>query len=83
MDDSDPNNSRYHKPQAMPDGYWGEVKVSGPTLRDQFAMAALTGILSMQGEQADPPSPEDFARAAYMSADAMLAARGSDEEEES
>lgn len=42
------------------------------TLRDQFAMAALAGLL------ASPDSagkPEDFARWAYRNADAMMAER--------
>jgi hypothetical protein len=43
-----------------------------PTLRDRFAMAALTGMLAenqLDGE------PESFVRAAYRYADLMLAAR--------
>ncbi len=42
-----------------------------PTLRDQFAMAALTGLLSTDRIN----SFIDSARYAYRSADAMLAAR--------
>ena len=41
-------------------------------LRDQFAMAALTGLL-MQTEKAHPSSV--FAREAYICADAMMKAR--------
>lgn len=43
-----------------------------PTLRDQFAMAALQGLISCE-----PPrhSHKEFAEWAYEYADAMLAAR--------
>ena len=43
---------------------------SEPTLRDQFAMAALTGILARR-----PTSREDAAEEAYAYADAMMEAR--------
>ena len=47
-----------------------------PTLRDQFAMAALTGILmnSFMGQQA-AESPAKASTWAYEYADAMLEAR--------
>ncbi len=45
-----------------------------PTLRDQFAMAALTGYLASMPEDANMRS-ELIARAAYLLADAMLKAR--------
>ena len=47
------------------------VREPRATLRDQFAMAALTGLLS------DPTSsgPEGCATAAYLYADAMMEAR--------
>jgi hypothetical protein len=41
-----------------------------PTLRDHFAMAALTGQLARLWD-----SPDDAAKTAYQYADAMLAAR--------
>jgi 2,4-dienoyl-CoA reductase-like NADH-dependent reductase (Old Yellow Enzyme family) len=43
------------------------------TLRDRFAMAALTGMLA--GDPNYPTTWEDAADAAYLAADAMLAAR--------
>ena len=43
-------------------------------LRDQFAMAALTGILA--GSPNSEIGPEDYAHDAYMFADAMIEARG-------
>ena len=44
-----------------------------PTLRDKFAMAALTGILA--GSPNKEIGPEDYAHDAYMFADAMIEAR--------
>lgn len=44
-----------------------------PTLRDQFAMAALTGLLSTSHGQAE--SVVDQADTAYRYADAMMEAR--------
>jgi len=58
-----------------------KIGAGGPTLRDQFAMAALTGIKA-SGKGAGQPI-DGFAALAYDYADAMLSARGSDEEEES
>ncbi|MBK8638609.1 MAG: hypothetical protein IPN92_10090 [Chromatiaceae bacterium] len=43
------------------------------TLRDQFAMSALAGMLA--GDPNYPPTWEEAAAAAYLAADAMLAAR--------
>ena len=43
-----------------------------PTLRDQFAMAALTGCIIDRRQGFDP---EGYAMEAYKIADAMLAAR--------
>lgn len=43
-----------------------------PTLRDQFAMAALTGLLSCEETSGDP---DEFAEWSYEYADVMLAAR--------
>ena len=54
---------------------YDEVEAPAPesaTLRDQFAMAALTGLL-MRREITS--SPAGFANAAYKYADDMLAAR--------
>ena len=42
------------------------------TLRDQFAMAALTGFIASADETM---KPEAYAIAAYMAADAMMKAR--------
>lgn len=42
------------------------------TLRDQFAMAALTGLLAQTDK---PVSAAEFARQAYVAADAMMEAR--------
>lgn len=62
-------------PSAFPQSLTGEtgafVGCEGMTLRDYFAAAALTGLLaSSTGDQ-----PENFAKGAYLMADAMLAAR--------
>ena len=49
-----------------------------PTLRDQFAIAALPAILQMQTElakQGITDSPEAAAKSSYQLADAMLKAR--------
>jgi len=43
---------------------------SGKTLRDEFAMAAMIGILARSQGQA--PSPERLAQMSYAAADAML-----------
>lgn len=59
----------------------GEFSAKQPTLRDQFAIAALGGLLGFphhEGFQFPPPShsqPADVASLAYAFADAMLAAR--------
>jgi|KBSSwiStaDraftv2_1062776.scaffolds.fasta_scaffold08946_11 hypothetical protein len=45
-----------------------------PTLRDMFAAAALTGLLSRAVDFAG--EPEDLADLAFEQADAMIAARG-------
>jgi hypothetical protein len=50
-----------------------ELKRDHPSLRDQFAMAALTGILINIGWDRRPT--EQLARIAYYQADAMLEAR--------
>ena len=42
-----------------------------PSLRDQFAMAALTGMAASDTRD----SPENFAKASYKLADAMMEAR--------
>jgi hypothetical protein len=44
-----------------------------PTLRDRFAMAALTGYIAQYGARTD--GEKTAARTAYALADAMLAAR--------
>lgn len=43
-----------------------------PTLRDQLAMAALTGLLAYSDADA---TPETFSQLAYEYADAMMEAR--------
>lgn len=43
-----------------------------PTLRDQFAMSALQGLLANQGLYIEP---DELSRRAYRLADAMLEAR--------
>lgn len=48
-----------------------------PTLRDQFAMAALTGILASGAPDPDNSDFETIAHASYIHADAMLKARES------
>lgn len=60
-DDDDPARIEYRPPQ--------------PTLRDRFAMAALSGSLAGDCEEKLGRSHEDEARDAYAYADAMLAAR--------
>ena len=50
-----------------------QVVAEKPTLRDQFAMAALTGYCAYNGYVGQ--EPEFRARYAYAMADAMLAAR--------
>jgi hypothetical protein len=48
-----------------------------PTLRDQFAMAALNGLcgLNWSTPSKSSPNPKDHAIQAYLYADAMLAER--------
>lgn len=54
-----------------------EISVNTPTLRDQFAMSALQGVLANQ--QCTPMGmsfePDVLSRRAYRLADAMLEAR--------
>ena len=52
--------------------------VATPTLRDQFAMAALTGFTNQEAGDEDPQDWNwgNLSRAAYLAADAMLKARG-------
>lgn len=50
-------------------------KISGPSLRDQFAMAALTGIMARDAYDPGQATPKQRAALAYLEADAMLAAR--------
>lgn len=50
----------------------GKLKENQPTLRDQFATAALQGLLSCESTKGNH---EQFAKQAYAYADAMLEAR--------
>lgn len=52
-----------------------DIMVGQPTLRDQFAMAALPAIITTDGEYSGCS-----AKYAYQIADAMLAARGESNE---
>lgn len=51
------------------------VNHSTPTLRDQFAMAALTGIMSRTDSANRGVASKNAAAIAYRAADAMIAAR--------
>ena len=46
-----------------------------PTLRDRFAMAALTGFIAGDHPDSPWPDPQTVAKRAYAVADAMLAER--------
>ena len=51
----------------------GFINFENPTLRDQFAMAAITGILAGKWGQMPQYKPEEaFADFAYRMADAMV-----------
>ena len=50
--------------------YWDERKAKEPTLRDQFAMAALQGLMTDKDI-----GPDEACRVAYEVADEMLEAR--------
>lgn len=53
-----------------------ETLTPGGSLRDEFAMAALSGLLaSFGGSYTDSPSPQVQASRAYRFADAMMRAR--------
>lgn len=60
------NEIGYHRPVTIPISMTETL-----TLRDQFAMAALTGVMNMVGKFNADIHAED----AYMVADAMLDAR--------
>ena len=55
----------------IPQQPWVPTYVEQPTLRDQFAMAALTGLISRAPDFMIP----DLSQKAYRFADAMLEAR--------
>ncbi len=65
--------NRYVSYKDMPNsmGLVCECSTAVPTLRDQFAMAALTGLLAYQGPVTEP----NDTKYVYKYADAMLAAR--------
>jgi hypothetical protein len=46
-----------------------------PTLRDQYAMAALAGLCAFPGRAGENNRPEHFAEWSFAIADAMMAAR--------
>jgi hypothetical protein len=48
------------------------LKAAQPTLRDQFAMAALTGLVSISPA---PKSLDGIAEFSYLAADSMMEAR--------
>jgi hypothetical protein len=48
----------------------------GETLRDRFALAALTGMMARDTYDEGQATPEQRAKLSYIEADAMLAARG-------
>lgn len=52
----------------------GEVDAETPTLRDQFAMAAVSGVLATYANTLNP-EPTNVANYAYQVADAMLERR--------
>lgn len=52
-----------------------ETPPETPTLRDRFAMAALTGLIAGASYVAIAPDPASISRASYTYADAMLKAR--------
>lgn len=60
--------------QGMREGF-EFAAVDQPTLRDQFAMAALTGLEPGHVPTTGAVSIEDFAADAYRLADAMMEAR--------
>ena len=64
-------------PAAAPQPTPYAEPVATPTLRDQFAMAALTGFTNqVEGQQSPTTWAWDgLAQAAYRAADAMLKAR--------
>ena len=61
---------------AFPNAHFNNV--NGMTLRDYFAAKAMQAIISQRGDFADAnyDSPVLIASASYMTADAMLKARG-------
>lgn len=57
-----------------------KVNLNMETLRDRFAMAALTGLIGWTPPGCDPnPSTQEEAEGAYLYANAMLEARKSNE----
>lgn len=63
-----------HEVPEDPNGHWSRHSVPGMSLRDYFAAAALTGLLSAQADQSGI-TPLDISTDAFRIADAMLAAR--------
>lgn len=59
--------------EQMADAFAAECAL---TIRDRFAMAALTGMLGPHVEARGRVEAEAIAEGAYLVADAMLAARG-------
>ena len=65
------------KDQEIIIGLEDKLKLAKQTLRDQFAMAALTGLMSHNGNSFSVEHFDvyDFANLSYEIADAMLEAR--------
>lgn len=63
---------RWPEPHLPPTGGY----YIGPSLRDQFAMSALTGLLAVEtNSKAFDGDSSELAKCAYRLADAMLKAR--------
>ena len=72
---SDPKDWTNAHTQKYPDGTWHWVNEPECTLRDQFAMAALTGLVASFHSLDMDNYKEKAAVTAYEYADAMLAER--------
>jgi len=70
------NNNREAEPRTQRE--WAENQYGEPikSLRDEYAMAALTGLCAYPHREGEGNKPEHFAKWCYALADAMLAERG-------